>query len=936
MDPFGFIFFANNRGLINANLNTPLYQSGYDKSGNANMLSVDSNGIPVQYQSPTKADTLLDSTYKIFFEQPANDLPPDIKTTAYAPGTIKDFKFMGDADSSGFVGVGGYFYFTATKTSSFQIKLDFTNSGTNTGIVYLANACVEGVNRVFWDGKDANGVVVPAGTYGGPASNIRISIIAKAGEYHFPMLDVEGNKNGIKIEMISNPLDAGGNPIAVSAVDRSTVYYNNSFVDAIRNANPTTQNMLGGMDSSTGASKYYDAQGNVSALDIWTYYRGTPSQNPEVSPSAFVLKPSEDKANVRGFVFYDTDQNGQYKMIAGDYSLSGVTVSLYSAGVLAATTTTDTTGLYSFSGIAYGEYEVRIVKPYDYAVCTTTIAVPNLSQVLTANNNGWTRMADVGFMYAKTDKMISVSKLWAVSTAVDKTQPTSVTVSVIGYNNAVPEVTKTILLSTTNGWKYSFSDLPKYAADGVTVLRYQVEEEPIAGYIQDIISADLPGEIKYTLTNSHKGQILLTKVDSNDPSRKLEGATFEFWRKGDSTPIDTVTTDENGEIYKSGLTAGTYYFKEITAPVGYTFESADAVTADIVIDYTDAGNSKSVTVKNTPQCNFTLTKTITAASDMDEQFLFEITGPTGSYYYAVITIPKGQTSASQKFTGMPVGTYNVVEKCSNWRYSIQTASTYAADGTTTFPYAGGQLSMLIDKPLNTGYQFAFVDSRTVTAWVSDHSSVTNTMVKPVMVPVVTPTVTPTPTVTVIPTVIPTVVPTVIPTVVPTVTVTPPTPTPPAVTYVRVSSITDGGTYVIVAQNVSGNYALTSAVYKSHYLSGVSVTVTGNNLAAEDVTNAMLWTFKADGNGYDVMNGTNYLNRKTTSGGTGLTVGAEGTADVSDWEYLDAGHYLYTTYHSYFYDNYYDMYQIANPPGPYYFGQGTGVPGTIYLYKRVTP
>jgi len=180
-------------------------------------------------------------------------------------------------------------------------------------------------------------------------------------------------------------------------------------------------------------------------------------------------------------------------------------------------------------------------------------------------------------------------------------------------------------------------------------------------------------------------------------------------------------------ILISDLAEGTYYFKEIAAPAGYILDAAHNLSADIAVAYTAADYSKSITFTNTRRCSFTLTKTIAAASNKDDQFLFEITGPAGAVYYSVITIPAGQVSISQKFVDMPVGTYIITEKNSNWRYTILTASSQASNGTTTFPYAAGKLTMPVDDSLNVNYRFSFTDSKTVNTWVSGHSNVTNSM-----------------------------------------------------------------------------------------------------------------------------------------------------------------------------------------------------------------
>ena len=736
MDPYGFIFFGNNRGLINANTNTSLYQSGV--SADNSMTTISSNGIPVQFQSPISSDSVMDSTFKIFFDIPAVDLPEYIKPVAYAPGSISDFTFIGDTNNHGYVGFGGYFQFNATRTSSYEIKLDMThyknadNTITDRGIVYLANACVEGQNRIFWDGRDAFGQVVPAGTYGGADSGITITLSAKSGEYHFPMFDVENNRNGVIIKMISDPVDINNQVIPVTSAERSTVYYNNSYVPKIVAEN-AVQNMLAGIDSTTGASifgKTAASAGDFAAIDIWSYYKGGSSEVP-INPNSFVLEPaSVNKGNIKGFVFFDKDSNKLFSMIAGEYSLQDITVELYQAGVLVSSTETDALGTYSFSNIDYGNYEIRVIKPYAHAVCTTA----NLSQALTLGAvtapSGWAEAADVGIVYAKA-KAITVNKSWTVSKAQDPSQPDNVTIHLTAQKGTAVEFTESISLSSYNSWNHTFFDLPLYAADGVTQLTYSVSEDPIDGYVQTgIATSSTTTQTIYTISNAPKCQITLTKVDTADADLKLSDAEFELWKKdaggGPDLLITTETTNTSGVIYVSDLEEGTYYFKEIKAPPGYILDPLTAVTSDIAVSYSADGFKKTVTVENTEVCSFSLIKTITQVSDITEQFLFEITGPDGTCY-AVLTVPEGQTTATQNFAGMPVGTYTVTEKPYNWRYSLDTSLTQADDGTNAFPLSGGMLSMMIDNGLNSNYRFSFVNSKTINTWVSGHSSVTNSM-----------------------------------------------------------------------------------------------------------------------------------------------------------------------------------------------------------------
>jgi LPXTG-motif cell wall-anchored protein len=69
--------------------------------------------------------------------------------------------------------------------------------------------------------------------------------------------------------------------------------------------------------------------------------------------------------------------------------------------------------------------------------------------------------------------------------------------------------------------------------------------------------------------------LVIEKVDSADPSLKLPGATFGIYTDKDctGTPVGKVTTGDDGYAVFEGIRAGTFYIKELVAPVGYTLSS---------------------------------------------------------------------------------------------------------------------------------------------------------------------------------------------------------------------------------------------------------------------------------------------------------------------------------------------------------------------------
>ncbi|HZK43530.1 MAG TPA: SpaA isopeptide-forming pilin-related protein [Syntrophomonadaceae bacterium] len=100
--------------------------------------------------------------------------------------------------------------------------------------------------------------------------------------------------------------------------------------------------------------------------------------------------------------------------------------------------------------------------------------------------------------------------------------------------------------------------------------------------------------------STNKGQLEITKVDKDDPTKKLSGAVFELWsdlqEKGGFL-IERVSEATSG-VYKFLTKVGqtTYYLIETKAPEGYTFfDSAYKTLTKVDID----SALKQITIKNT-------------------------------------------------------------------------------------------------------------------------------------------------------------------------------------------------------------------------------------------------------------------------------------------------------------------------------------------------
>lgn len=299
IDPFGFVFYTNKRGLL---VSSDDHEDGHYRSLARSVKSArnqldDLIEMGVHINSTPTTDK--DESYFLTFERADSELlkhytnhsvltgADDIgtKSTAY-----DNFKFRGlnsTEDHKGMEGYGGYFSFTYDRSaedsgkilpSTYEIIMDFTGNatleseygyapGTHNEVI-LSNTLVDGSNTIFWDGKDEHGNIV-IGDDAGIDYTI-VSFNVKAGEVHFPLLDVENNKNGIKVEMQN----------ALSGVDKSKIYYDNSDSDVYGKNIGDKQEALTGVSSAGGAMAFKKNQGDCCAIDIWADYRvATPVEN---------------------------------------------------------------------------------------------------------------------------------------------------------------------------------------------------------------------------------------------------------------------------------------------------------------------------------------------------------------------------------------------------------------------------------------------------------------------------------------------------------------------------------------------------------------------------------------------------------------------------------------------------------------------------------
>jgi uncharacterized repeat protein (TIGR01451 family) len=260
LDPFTFVFFANNKGFKSATTDAPLYRS-VNFPGGTGLES----GAAVY--DPTTADSGNNITHKIFFNLPAASLPSTALSASGSTWLLQDpiapqptnFAFVGAEGTAGAGGtspLGGNFNFTSNTGGRFFITLDLNGNG-----IYDSNAdrllsgfANIGMNTIAWDGKNNAGVAISAS-----ASAYGSKIVLNAGEVHFPLLDAENNPNGLIIQRKNNP-----SPVSIPAPGAYLVYFDDTNItDGFQASN---------VNSSAGAHSWPNNFGDNRGLDTWASY----------------------------------------------------------------------------------------------------------------------------------------------------------------------------------------------------------------------------------------------------------------------------------------------------------------------------------------------------------------------------------------------------------------------------------------------------------------------------------------------------------------------------------------------------------------------------------------------------------------------------------------------------------------------------------------
>ncbi|MFK5969078.1 MAG: Ig-like domain-containing protein [Candidatus Marithrix sp.] len=278
IEPHGFLFFANNNGVKNNN-GESLYTSIH---GN------DIDNVTIQVHSPELPDTATDTTHKLFFNIPSDDLPLDqapvdspngktwLRATPKELPTLTEFEFVGEEGSDGYAGTAplkGVFSFNIDMELTYFLTVDINNNnvfGDGEDII-LQGSTIVGDNQISWDGLDGLGNPLPARQV---PYNAKFNFLL--GNIHFPFWDLENNANGFIIERLD----------CTEACN--TIYYNHSAI--ADNNSPELISALDGVDSYDGKHAFSNNFGDDKIVDTWAF----PSVQQQIEiQTSFELKQAD-------------------------------------------------------------------------------------------------------------------------------------------------------------------------------------------------------------------------------------------------------------------------------------------------------------------------------------------------------------------------------------------------------------------------------------------------------------------------------------------------------------------------------------------------------------------------------------------------------------------------------------------------------------------
>ena len=320
-------------------------------------------------------------------------------------------------------------------------------------------------------------------------------------------------------------------------------------------------------------------------------------------------------------VFLDTNANGVQD--AGENGVEGVTVNLFKAdGSAAGTATTDSNGIYNFTGLVPGDYYVEFVKPNGYNFssqdqgandATDSDADTTTGQTITTNlesgENDLTWDAGLYQTASLGDKVFLDTNANGIQDAgengvqgvtvnlyqADGTAAGTATTNSNGIYNFTGLVPGDYYVEFVKPNGYSFSPQDQGANDatdsdantttGKTITTNLVSGENDLTWDAGLYQTASIGDKVFLDANANGIQ------DAGEAG--VEGVTVNLFQ-GDGTAAGTTTTDSNGIYNFTGLVPGDYYV-EFVKPDGYNFSTQDQGANDATDSDANTTTGKTIT-----------------------------------------------------------------------------------------------------------------------------------------------------------------------------------------------------------------------------------------------------------------------------------------------------------------------------------------------------
>ena len=271
---------------------------------------------------------------------------------------------------------------------------------------------------------------------------------------------------------------------------------------------------------------------------------------------------------------------------------------------------------------------------------------------------------------------VSGTKTWSDSNNQDGKRPASIMVNLLANGTKIDSKTVT----EKDGWKYSFTNLPKYEnGKGIT---YTITEDAVADY-----STEVKG---YNITNSYtpgKTSVTVTKawVDNDNKSgKRLSEIKVQLYADGKESGSPVTLNEANKWTYtwsgldekRSGSTI-VYTVKEVGTVDGYeTSVSGDARTG-----YTITNTLKSGTLEIVKSITGDISDSALTA-EQKAAMTFTVTGPDG---YSETVHYNDFADGKYTLQNLPLGEYTVTEKNADMEgYKL----------TTTYSVASGKVTVI--------------------------------------------------------------------------------------------------------------------------------------------------------------------------------------------------------------------------------------------------